>query len=100
MNGANGASALTRVVDIADGDERCPSGGQIIQVGADLNGNSVLDDDEVQSEAPVCLSSATVAEDSSCSVGRLGRKQSPLGYAAGLALLVGAALRRRERRRG
>ncbi len=53
-NGTTPAAAVAaRSSDLAP-DDTCPNGGILVQTGLDLNGNGVLDDDEVRGEEPVC----------------------------------------------
>jgi hypothetical protein len=52
-NGAPGTSMLVRTVAEPAG-ANCASGGQTLQLGADVNGNGRLDDDEVQETRYVC----------------------------------------------
>jgi hypothetical protein len=53
-DGGNGLNSLIAVSTLAIGSSQCPTGGEEIQVGQDLNGNGILDPNEVQNTAFVC----------------------------------------------
>jgi hypothetical protein len=60
-DGANGASALGRVVAEAPG-KNCSAGGQAFEFGVDRNGSGMLDADELEGTSYVCNGSAATAE--------------------------------------
>jgi CSLREA domain-containing protein len=97
-DGADGSSSIARLTELVVGDERCPGGGQLIEVGADTNGDSALADSEVQSASPLCApEAASLSEDDSCSVSNVRNSRASSGWGAGLLLFVATALRRRWR---
>jgi CSLREA domain-containing protein len=98
LPGADGDPSVTRFTDIPFGDERCPTSGRLIEVGADRNGNSALDPDEVQTQSLLCLpNSVFISDDSSCSLSSAPRHRSGLSWAACLPLLGVVLLRLRRR---
>ncbi|QYK14620.1 choice-of-anchor I family protein [Shewanella rhizosphaerae] len=84
-NGTNGASSLVAFTQLPAGDLECPLGGQMIQTGLDLNGNGVLDSDEVNAEQTQYLCRETV---SGLSAELVGRYESGV-YGQSAAEIVG-----------
>ena len=75
-NGDDGLPSLLKRTVLAIGDANCPAGGEFIQSGVDANGNSILDDDEVDASAYLCTSPASLlkrtvllAGDANCPAG-------------------------------
>jgi len=60
-DGADGASALSRVVPEAAG-ANCPAGGQAFQFGVDHDGSGALDAEEVKGTSYVCNGASASAE--------------------------------------
>lgn len=59
--GAAGATSLTKVVTVAATDA-CPNGASTVHAGTDTNGNSELDDSEIQSSSTVCSAEDATAQ--------------------------------------
>jgi len=54
IDGEDGLSSLTNLVPISGEESSCENGGVIVQTGFDLNGNGLLDPEEVLSSTYVC----------------------------------------------
>ncbi len=67
-DGADGASALSRVVPEAAG-KNCPAGGQAFQFGVDQNSSGELDADEVKGTSYVCNGASATADVQPIAVG-------------------------------
>jgi YVTN family beta-propeller protein len=65
-DGGNGLNSLILVTSVAAGPSSpCPSGGEMIQVGLDANGDGILESTEVQNTAYVCNGAAGSGSDAS-----------------------------------
>lgn len=53
-SGMSGFSSLIAITSLAEGSSECPTGGEEIQVGLDVNANGVLDASEVTNTAFIC----------------------------------------------
>ncbi|HRZ79769.1 MAG TPA: hypothetical protein P5044_07165, partial [bacterium] len=55
-NGTDGTDGLNSAMKVSDepAGENCPDGGKKIETGVDLNGDAVLQEDEVQSTSFIC----------------------------------------------
>lgn len=47
LDGSNGLTSLIKTTVLSKGDENCPEGGTMIQVGIDTNQDGILDTDEI-----------------------------------------------------
>jgi len=73
-DGQDATVQRARTVEIAAGDERCPAGGNVIELGDDDDASGLLDDEEVETSVVVCHGDAavvgqTLASLSSCAEG-------------------------------
>src|SRR5580704_3365860 len=85
-DGGNGLDSLINVTALAAGDTHCPSGGEQVQVGLDLDGDGILEPGEVQQTAYVCNGGS-----SSASAGDAGGSAcTQPTFANGVDLAVGS----------
>jgi hypothetical protein len=69
-DGGNGLNSLVTVTAVAAGPSSpCPSGGELIPIGLDTNGDGVLESNEVQQTAYVCNGVSSIGVDGAADVG-------------------------------
>jgi hypothetical protein len=94
-NGAPGTSMLVRTVAEPAG-ANCASGGQKVQLGADVNGNGRLDDDEVQETRYVCngnsIAGPAGATGEKGAAGENAPETAPIGKFLATQIIKGAIL--------
>lgn len=94
-NGAPGTSMLVRTV-AEPASANCASGGQKLQLGADVNGNGQLDDDEVQESRYVCNGNSVAgpagATGDKGAAGENAPETAPIGKFLATQIIKGAIL--------
>ncbi|GIU46992.1 alkaline phosphatase [Shewanella sairae] len=68
--GTDGVNALINVEQLAIGAASCPLGGQVIKTGLDVNGNNLLDEDEVDALQTKYLCNETTGQLTASLIGR------------------------------
>lgn len=88
-NGAPGTSMLVRTVAEPAGTN-CASGGQKLQLGADMNGNGQVDDDEAQETRYVCNGNRVARP--AGATGKNAPETAPIGKFLATQIIKGAIL--------